>query len=209
VSGKGRAPFVSRGPLFPSAIARPGVREEAAFRHQESSAANATFVGLFLHARETRAPPGMRPHVPVQVVREYVYVYAAVAPAQGQMVSLILPETSTAMMNLELSHVSRSFPEHFIVMQVDQAGWHRSQELFIPANIRLIPQPAYSPEVNPVEHVWDELREKYFHNRIFPSFILWIKAKLDDFLLEVYCSGVYASNSAGYREKCFLTSSGH
>src|SRR5207247_2596494 len=125
--------------------------------------------------------PGVRPHVPVQVVREYMDVYAAVAPAQGQMVSLILPETSTAMMNLFLEHVSRTFPKHFIVMQVDQAGWHRSQELVIPSNIRLIPQPAYSPEVNPVEHIWDELREKYFHNRIFPSL---------DLLIEVLCQGL-------------------
>jgi transposase len=38
-----------------------------------------------------------------------------------------------------------------------------------PPNIRLIPQPAYSPELNPVEHIWDELREKYFHNRVFPA----------------------------------------
>jgi hypothetical protein len=45
----------------------------------------------------------------------------------------MLPQTSTVMMNRELSHVSRSFPEHFIVRQVDQAGWHRSQELFIEA----------------------------------------------------------------------------
>jgi len=129
----------------------------------------------------------MRPHVPVQVVREYVYVYAAVAPAQGQTVSLILPETSTAMMNLFLEQASHTFPEHFIVMQVDQASWHRSQELAIPANIRLIPQPAYSPEVNPVEHVWDELREKYFHNRLFPSLdgliealCQWLTALADD-----------------------------
>jgi DDE superfamily endonuclease len=107
--------------------------------------------GRISQVKRAWAPPGMRPHVPVQVIREYMYVYAAVAPAQGQMVSLMLPETSTAMMNLFLEHVSRSFPEHFIVMQVDQAGWHRSQELFIPANIRLIPQPAYSPEVNPVK----------------------------------------------------------
>ena len=66
-------------------------------------------------------------------------------------------------------------------MQVDQAGWHRSQELVIPANIRLIPQPAYSPEVNPVEHVWDELREKYFHNRIFSSL---------DALIDRLCQGL-------------------
>ncbi len=66
------------------------------------------------------APPGVRPSVPVQVVREYVYVYAAVAPVQGQMVSLILPEASTAMMNLFLEQVSQTFPGHFIIMQVDQ-----------------------------------------------------------------------------------------
>lgn len=127
------------------------------------------------------APPGMRPHVPAQLVREYVYAYAAVAPALGKMVSLILPETSTAMMKLFLEQVSQTFPKHFIVMQVDQAGWHRSHELVIPSNIRLIEQPAHSPEVNPVEHIWDELREKYFHNHIFPSL---------DALMDVLCEGL-------------------
>src|SRR5260370_1373961 len=50
------------------------------------------------------APPGVRPHAPAQLVREYVYVYAAVAPAQGQMTSLILPEGSTTMMREEERH---------------------------------------------------------------------------------------------------------
>ncbi len=54
-------------------------------------------------------------------------------------------------------------------MQVDRAIWHRSQHLQLPENIRLIFQPPYSPETNPVEHLWDELREKHFSNRIFPS----------------------------------------
>jgi transposase len=79
------------------------------------------------------------------------------------MVSLILPEASTGMMNLFLEQVSQTFSTHFIVMQVDGAGWHRATDLIIPENIRLIPQPAYSPELNPVEHIWDELREKYFY----------------------------------------------
>src|SRR5258708_28567383 len=127
------------------------------------------------------APPGVRPHAPAQLVREYVYVYAAVAPAQGQMTSLILPEVSTAMMTLFLSHLSQTFPEHFIVMQVDQAGWHSAKDLLIPENIRLIPQPAYSPELNPVEHIWDELREKYFHNCVFPAL---------DPLIDVLCHGL-------------------
>ncbi len=54
-------------------------------------------------------------------------------------------------------------------MQVDQAGWHQAKDLVIPDNIRLLPQPAHSPELNPVEHIWEELREKHFHNRAFPS----------------------------------------
>ena len=127
------------------------------------------------------APPGIRPHAPCQVVREYVYVYCAVAPGQGEMTSLILPEASTAMMNLFLEHVSQTFSKFFIVMQVDGAGWHHSDELVIPSNIRLIKQPPYSPEVNPVEHVWDDLREKHFGNRAFPSL---------DALIEVLCQGL-------------------
>jgi hypothetical protein len=127
------------------------------------------------------APPGIRPHAPCQMVREYVYVYAAVAPALGEMTSLILPSADTAMMNLFLAHVSQTFSKFFIVMQVDGAGWHHSDELVVPSNIRLIAQPPYSPQVNPVEHVWDDLREKHFGNRALPSL---------DALIEVLCQGL-------------------
>jgi hypothetical protein len=97
------------------------------------------------------------------------------------MTSLILPSADTAMMNLFLAQVAVDFADYFIVMQVDQAGWHRAKELHVPENIRLIFQPAYSPEVNPVEHLWEEVREKYLHNRIFPS--------LED-LIEVLCQAL-------------------
>jgi transposase len=119
--------------------------------------------------RRSWAPKPLRPLTPRQIVREYTYVYAAVAPKEGKMVSLILPFADTSMMNLFLQHVSKTLSEYFIVMQVDQAGWHSAKDLIIPENIRLIFQPAYSPELNPVEHLWDEIREKAFHNRIFPS----------------------------------------
>jgi len=79
----------------------------------------------------------------------------------GKMTSLILPSADTEMMSLFLEHVSTTFAKYFVVMQVDQAGWHQSKDLKIPANIRLIAQPAYSPELNPVEHVWEEVREKH------------------------------------------------
>ena len=75
------------------------------------------------------------------MVREYVYVYSAVAPTLGEMTSLILPSADTAMMNLFLEHVSQTFSKYFIVMQVDGAGWHHAHELVLPENMRLIEQP--------------------------------------------------------------------
>ena len=54
-------------------------------------------------------------------------------------------------------------------MVLDGAGWHKSKAMTIPDNIRLLSLPPYSPELNPVEHLWDELREKHFHNRTFDT----------------------------------------
>lgn len=73
------------------------------------------------------------------------------------------------MMNIFLQEVSEEFRDYEVIMQVDGAGWHRSNSLKIPDNIYLLIQPPYSPEVNPTEHIWEELREKYLHNRIFNS----------------------------------------
>jgi transposase len=52
---------------------------------------------------------------------------------------------------------------------MDQAGWHRANRLKIPENITITWLPPYSPELNPVEHIWEEIREKWFPNRIFNS----------------------------------------
>src|SRR2546426_1369967 len=120
-------------------------------------------------SRRSWAPKHIRPRIPRHIVREYIYVYTVVAPKEGKMTSLILPFADTSMMNVFLEHVSRTFSQYFLVIQVDQAGWHSAKDLVIPENIRLIPQPAYSPELNPVEHIWEELREKAFSNRVFVS----------------------------------------
>jgi len=137
--------------------------------------------GRISRAKRCWAPPGGRRRVPAQGMREYTSASAAVAPALGQMISLILPEVSTLMMNLFLEQGSQPFSEHFIVMQADQAGCQSAKDLSIPENLRLIPQPASSPELHPVEHVWDELREKYVHNRTFSSL---------DRLIDVLCQGL-------------------
>lgn len=111
----------------------------------------------------------MRPYVHQKIVCQVIYAFTAIAPITGDMISLILPTASSVMMSLFLQQVSQAFSDKFLVMQVDRASWHSSQQVQVPENIRLIFQPPYSPEVNPVEHIWEEIREKHFANRLFSS----------------------------------------
>ena len=103
------------------------------------------------------------------VTQEYTYAYTAVSVADGKMDSLILPQVNTVCMQIFLDEVAERYTGERIVMITDGAGWHRSELLIIPENMRLVKLPPYSPELNPVEHIWDDLREKSFHNRVFKS----------------------------------------
>jgi putative transposase len=53
---------------------------------------------------------------------------------------------------------------------VDQAGWHQSKRLVVPDNITLMPLPAKAPELNPVENIWQYMRDNWISNRIFASY---------------------------------------
>jgi hypothetical protein len=121
------------------------------------------------HLRPCWAPEGIRPRVPKQLVRAFVYVYATVCAALGKMTALILPYANTDMMTLFLDEVSRDFKDYFVIMLVDRASWHLSGSLRTPENIRLLPLPPYSPELNPVEHLWEDLRGKALPNKAFKS----------------------------------------
>jgi len=111
----------------------------------------------------------MRPHVPNQIVREYTYAYVAASPHDGAMDSLIMPEVSEKAMSIFLREVSDRHPDEFILMIMDGAGWHKAKALSVPRNVALIFLPPYSPELNPVEHIWDSIRENDFRNEVFNS----------------------------------------
>jgi len=115
------------------------------------------------------APAGGRPAVPVQIVREYEYAYAAVSPHDGVLDTLVLPAVNAETMGVFLAEVAQRHADEFILMVLDGASWHRAKRLRIPPHMRLVPLPSWSPQLNPAEHVWDELREKYFANRRFAS----------------------------------------
>jgi transposase len=125
--------------------------------------------GRISDPRRCWGPPRFRPDVRAALVREYVYAYSALSPWDARLDSLVLPDASTACMNVFLEQIAARYPQEFIVMVLDGAGWHRSHALQVPDNMALLALPPYAPELNPVELVWGELREKAFHNRIFDS----------------------------------------
>jgi hypothetical protein len=82
---------------------------------------------------------------------EWAYLFAAVEPATGADVALVLPEATTATMGLFLAEFAAGLPEGVhAALVLDRAGWHVSRRLAVPANVTLVPLPAYSPELNPV-----------------------------------------------------------
>lgn len=125
--------------------------------------------GRISELRASWAPAKVRPLVARQVVRESVYAYAAVAPAEGRMVTMLAPKCNTDGFDAFLRKVAEAFAGRRVVMFLDGAGWHKAKRLKIPETMRLEFLPPYTPECNPVEHLWDELREKHFANRLFQT----------------------------------------
>jgi transposase len=73
-------------------------------------------------------------------------------------------------MNLHLAEISQAVAaDAHAVLLMDQAGWHTSDKLDLPANISIVLLPPKSPELNPVENTWQFMRDNWLSNRIFKS----------------------------------------
>ena len=74
-------------------------------------------------------------------------------------------------MNLHLAEIATEVaPGAHAVLLIDQAGWHLSSRLVMPPNITLVGLPPKCPELNPVENVWQFMRDNWLSNRIFTSY---------------------------------------
>jgi transposase len=90
-----------------------------------------------------------------------------------------------------------------VVMVWDQAGFHTSKNLKIPANVTIVPLPPYSPELNPVENLWHYLRSHYWSNRIYADYDAlriaacdaWQQVCLEPAMLRSICHCPYIERS--------------
>ena len=98
-----------------------------------------------------------------------VHICTAVSVIDGDPDTLILPQVNSDCMQPFIDEVSSRHLDDRIIMVLDGAGWHKVRSLVVPDNMRLVSLQPYLPELNPVEHLWDELREKAFANLVFDS----------------------------------------
>jgi transposase len=117
------------------------------------------------------APKGRRPRIIRQQQFEAAYVFGAVCPADGKAVRLIMPKTNSEAMqqHLDLIAASVNSGKH-IVLVVDRAAWHMIDKLFIADNLSILPLPPYSPELNPVEQIWQLLRQTDWASRCLKNY---------------------------------------
>lgn len=114
-------------------------------------------------------PKGIRPSVPCHHIREYRYAYGAVDPIHGDSFFLIMPYCNTLCMQVFIDKLSSEYPNDMILLVCDGAAWHKSISLKVPDNITIIHIPPYTPEMNPIEQIWRELRTKGFKNEVFST----------------------------------------
>ena len=111
---------------------------------------------------------------------ESAYIFAAVRPATGEDFALVLPWVSSAAMSTFLADFAQTLPEDtHVAMVLDQAGWHKAKDLVVPDGLTLVPLPAYSPELNPVERIWLYLRERYLSHRLLADYEAVVDACCD------------------------------
>lgn len=114
---------------------------------------------------------GTRPRQPADQRYESAYLFGAICPARGTGAALVMPAADTPAMQAhldEISHVVR--PDAYAVLLMDRAGWHTSADLAMPHNIIPLLLPPRSPELNPQENVWQNLRHTSLSNRVFDDY---------------------------------------
>jgi hypothetical protein len=124
------------------------------FCQDESRFGLKTLTGRRITAR------GVKPVGKVRWTFKATYLYGVVEPATGEHFFYEFTHCNTDCFQRFLELVAQHYHESLLIIQLDQAGWHKAKRLRVPDNIILMFQPAHSPECNPIEQVWQYLKKR-------------------------------------------------
>jgi len=150
------------------------------------------------------ARTGSRPTAVKQTQYGYVYVLAAASPVTGHSEGLIAPVLNADVVNTFLEQFSASLPADVHAALIwDGAGYHTAKAIRCPANVTLIRLPPYSPELNPVENLWHDLRSHHWSNRRYKDVgalydaaeDAWRRCCLDEATVRSVCGAPYVTSA--------------
>jgi transposase len=124
--------------------------------------------GLINWHRRRYCPKGFRPPYIVRRSYEWTYLYAALEPTTGESFCLYLPGMDSWCLQSFLEELSEAYPDHHLLVVLDGAPSHRSEEIVCPGNVDFLRLPAYSPELDPVERWFQEFRRE-LSNKAFET----------------------------------------
>jgi hypothetical protein len=117
------------------------------------------------------APRGTRPTAWRQTQYDYLYVFGAACPQTGQTGGLLAPYLNTDTVNAFFGEFEKEVDcDVHVFMIWDQAGFHTSKKVKVPDNVTIIPLPPYSPQLNPIEKLWQYLRQHHWSNRVYEGY---------------------------------------
>jgi transposase len=123
---------------------------------------------------------GTRPRAPRDRRYASAWLFGAVCPARRVGAAVVMPEANTEAMQAHLAEIGRRVgPGAHAVLVLDGAGWHGTPKLRVPDNIGLLPLPRYAPELNPVENLWEFLRQNLLSHRVWDSYEAIVDACCD------------------------------
>lgn len=140
---------------------------------------------------------GIRTTVNIKLGFQNFYVYSAVSSTNGYNFSLLLPEVNSRNMNIYLERLAKSLKNEKVILVMDGAAWHKSKELKVPQNIELLHLPPYSPELNPVEKLWQFIKSKILRNKFYNS-IKDLEAAVCQFIRSITHSDIISNCACSY-----------
>jgi transposase len=124
--------------------------------------------GLLPVIRRRITLKGIKPIQATQHVFDNYYLYGAVEPSSGDAFFLEMPFLDSQCFQIYLNEFSRWAKKSFNIVVLDNGSFHKASGLIIPENVALLFLPPYSPELNPIERLWeyikDQISGKLFQN---------------------------------------------